>query len=147
MIYKKLLLPEILLMKKIVAITILMGCLSGMYAQTQLYFCTAVDPQSGFCVFNNTKFITSPDSNSARIFIKVNNADGFASDTLIFKIFSVDKDGEETFSHALTQKIEKDWDMSWQNEKFNSPGTYLVKVYNDTGLLICSKSFELLKYW
>lgn len=133
-------------MKQIIAFIFSMVCVTGIYSQTLLSFCTAVDPQSGYCVFDNMKFITSPDSTSARIYMKISNASGFASDSVMFRIFSVGKDGEETYSHSIVQKIEKDWDMCWQNEKFNSPGTYLIKVYNDTGLLICSKSFELIRY-
>ncbi len=117
------------------------------HSQTAISFCTVVDPQSGYCVFDNTKFITPQDSTSARIYIKIGNASGFSSDSVVIKIFSVGKGGEETYSHSLVQKIEKGWDMCWQNDKFPSPGTYLIKVYNDANLLICSKSFELIKFW
>src|SRR5690349_6890180 len=119
-------------MKKHIILFLALTAAVLVHSQTAISFCTAVDPQTGYCVFGNTKFITPQDSTSARIYIKVGNASGFSSDSLVFKIFSVGKGGEETYSHSLVQKIEKDWDMCWQNEKFNSPGTYLVMVYNDT---------------
>jgi hypothetical protein len=133
-------------MKIIIGALLMICCIATSYSQSMLSFCTAVDPQSGYCVFDNTKFISSPDSTVARIYIKISNPKGFDSDTITFKIFSVGKEGEETFSHSLIQKIETGWDMCWQNEKFNSPGTYLIKVYNKEGLLICSRSFELIKF-
>ena len=117
------------------------------YCQTALRFCGAISPENGYCIFNNTKFISSPDSASERIYMQIKNPRGLSSDKVTFKIFSVGKGGEETFSHSLVQNIQKEWDSSWQPEIFDSPGTYLIKVYNDADLLICSKSFELLKYW
>ena len=134
-------------MKKIIALLVLTLSISSIYCQTTLRFCAAVSPDNGYCVFNNTKFISPPDSTSERIYMHIKNPKGLSSSKVTFKIFSVGKKGEETFSHSMVQNIKPHWDSSWQNGMFNSPGTYLIKVYNDVDLLICSKSFELIKFW
>ncbi len=135
-------------MKKLIVLTIILFYSNViLYSQTTLRFCIAIAPENGYCVLNNTKFITSPDSTSERIYMQILNSRGLSSSKVTYKIFSVGKGGEETYSHSLVQEIQKSWDSSWQPEMFDSPGTYLIKVYNDADLLICSKSFELIKYW
>lgn len=109
--------------------------------QTTLNFCTAVDKD--YCYFNNTQFISPIDSAQALIFIMVRNPNGFNTSGLIYKIFSIDKNGEEKNLTTLTQESETDWTWAWKSFLFPTPGKYVVKLYNRENQLLKSNSFEL----
>ncbi len=113
------------------------------YSQTTLSFCAGIDNER--CAFNNTKFISVPDSSTAKIFMMVSgNSDlTLASGKLIYKMYSVNKKGEEVYINTLEQSIQPEWIYAWQPAFFNTPGKYTVKVYNDANRLLNSKSFEL----
>ena len=134
-------------MKKIVGIISALLCLHTLYSQTELTFCTAVDPNGGYCVLNNTKFISSPDSSTQMIYMKVKNSKGIPSSKIVYKIYSIDKKGVETYFHSFEQNIQNGWDSSWQPDHFPSPGIYRVKVYNDLSQEICNNTFELRTTW
>ena len=119
---------------------------SNVYSQTTLQFCTAVDP-TGYCVLNNTKFISSPDSTRALIYMKVMNPRGIPSTKIIYKVFNVGAKGEETYYNTFVQSIQSGWDSSWQPDHFPTPGIFMVRVYDETDKEMCSKSFELRKDW
>ena len=113
------------------------------YSQTTLSFCAGIDNER--CAFNNTKFISVPDSSTAKIFMMVsgNNDQTLATGKLIYKLYSVNKKGEETYINTLEQSIQPEWIYAWQPAFFNTPGKYTVKVYNDANRILNTKSFEL----
>ncbi|MFN8323159.1 MAG: hypothetical protein U0T74_10925 [Chitinophagales bacterium] len=113
------------------------------YSQTTLSFCAGIDNER--CAFNNTKFISVPDSSTAKIFMMVsgNNDQTLATGKLIYKLYSVNKKGEETYINTLEQSIQPEWIYAWQPAFFNTPGKYTVTVYNDANRILNTKSFEL----
>ena len=113
------------------------------YSQTTLSFCAGIDNER--CAFNNTKFISVPDSSTAKIFMMVsgNNDQTLATGKLIYKLYSVNKKGEEVYINTLEQSIQPEWIYAWQPAFFNTPGKYIVKVYNDANRILNTKSFEL----
>src|SRR3954469_3611906 len=113
-------------MKKIIWVWLMMMCMSGLYSQTTVLFCAAVDP-GGYCVLNNTKFITSPDSTRALIYMKVTNPKGIPSSKVIYKVFIVGPKGEETYYRSYEQSIDAGWDSSWQPDRFPTPGIYMAR--------------------
>ncbi len=115
-------------------------------AQTTLSFCTSVE-QEGYCAFNNTKFITSPDSASGRLYMLLRNSNGIGQTHVTYKIFAVDKEGKETYQNTVEQHLQPDWLYAWQINYFKSPGKFKVKVANDAGETICSNSVELFDVW
>jgi len=133
-------------MLRATALIVLMLTLTNLFGQTTLSFCASVEP-NGYCIFNNVKFISTPDSNTTRIYMEVRNPDGISSTKITYKIYIIDKDGKETLAHSLEQEIQKDWAVSWQPEIFPSPGKFSVKVFNDAGQQICGKAFELFRDW
>lgn len=114
-------------------------------AQTTLSFCTTV--QDNNCIFNNTKFITSPDSVTAKIYMFIKNDRGFGTTKVSYELFSLDKEGTEKRVNSIEQKVEESWIYAWQPSLLNSPGKYRVKVYNANQELICNKSFEFFNVW
>lgn len=113
--------------------------------QTTLSFCAAMRDEN--CVFNNTKFITSPDSTFAEILMLVRNAEGLGSSTFNYKMFAVDDKGVESLVGSVEQKCEPSWIYAWQSKRFKTPGRYKVRVYDSTEKQVCSKSFELFDVW
>ena len=129
-------------MKKIITLLSLTFCISAIYSQTTLSFCTYVE-QNGYCAFDNNKFITSPDSTTGKIFMKVKSSFALGS-KLTYKIYKVGKNAEEKFSESLDQSIQPDWLMAWDPYTFTTNTKYSIKVFNDADKMICSKSFELV---
>lgn len=119
-----------------------MGSFSVGYSQTTLSFCASVE-KDGFCAFDNTKFISSPDSIRARLYMLVRNPVGIGFSHLTYKLFTVDTNGKEEYQTNVEQNLQPDWIYSWQIGYFQSPGKYYVKVVNEAGTVICSKGFEL----
>lgn len=115
-------------------------------AQTTLSFCTSVEGD-GYCAFNNTKFITSSDSATGRLYMLLRNSNGIGQTHVTYKIFSVDKEGVETYQNAIEQNMEAQWLYAWQIGFFKTPGKFKVKVMSDDNKTICSKSFELYDVW
>jgi hypothetical protein len=139
-------LTEMLKMKTTIALVILMICCGSAYSQPSLSFCVWVQPH-GECTFNNTKFITSPDSTSGRIFMEVKSTGSpIGAASVIFKIYSIGRNGEEKFDTLLEQKIQPNWFTAWMPYNFRSPGHYTVKVYNESDQMICTNKFELIQF-
>ena len=67
------------------------------------------------------------------------------SSKVFFKIFSVNKNGEEKLENTLEQRIEPNWTMSWMPYLFASPSKFNVKVFNAENQLLCAKSLELIR--
>jgi len=133
-------------MKKLISIAALLFCMAAAHSQTSLNFCTGVDP-NGFCVFNNTKYITSPDSTNGKIFIEVaGNGTNINTTKIVMMVYSVNAMGKEKLDTTLEQPIQSDWMYAWRPYVFKSPGKYDVKVFNDTGQMICSKALEMLPW-
>lgn len=112
------------------------------YSQTTLSFCTHIG-DNGYCAFDNNKFITTPDSTTGRIFMKINSTVTLGT-KLTYKIYTVGKNLEEKFSKSVDQSIQADWLMAWEPYVFATGAKYNVKIFNDADKMICSKSFELI---
>jgi hypothetical protein len=130
------------MMKKPLTIIALLFFIASAYSQTTLSFCTHVQ-DNGYCAFDNNKFITTPDSTTGRIFMKINSTITLGT-KLTYKIYKVDKNGEEKFSQLVDQSIQPDWMMAWEPYTFATNAKYTIKVFNDADKMICSKSFELI---
>ena len=129
-------------MKKIIpALLFLIFCTCA-YSQTALSFCTFVNATNQECVFDNEKFITSPDSTHARLFMLLRGNEPFGTVKMIYKVYAIDRFGKEVFLFDINQEVETAWMNAWQPAMFNSPGKYMVKVYKDTEHMIASKGFE-----
>ena len=131
-------------MKRLIASSILFLCISHAHSQFKLDFCASVD-KNGYCLFNNNRFILSPDSTTQRIWLEVINPDGFKGLSKIkFKIYSFEKSGEEKYDNTVEQPVQPEWVSAWVPYLFKSAGKYEVKIYNDLDELMCSKSMEVL---
>ncbi len=130
-------------MKKVFALFIMLVCINAVHSQTSLKFCTGVDNYK--CQFNNTKFITSPDSTTAKIYMMVSGANDVPLGTtkLVYKIYNIDAKGNELYMATLDQEMKPDWVFAWYPYTFNTPGKYEVKIYNDASEMLSTKSFEL----
>ena len=98
---------------------LVMGAVSVTYSQTTLSFCASVE-KDGYCAFDNTKFITSPDSEEGRIYLLLRNKDGIGLTHATFKLFTIDKEGKETFMTSLDQDLSTDWIYAWKIGFFKS---------------------------
>ena len=116
------------------------------HSQSQLMFCTYVNSATQECVFENTKFITTPDSTHAKLFMFLRSAQVFGTDKLTFKIYGIDRFDKELYLYSLTQEVQPDWQNSWQPSTFTSPGKYMVKVYKADTILIAGRGFEFFNY-
>ena len=134
--------PKIIYVKKTLTIAVLIFFISVSYSQTTLNFCTRVE-ENGYCVFDNNKFITTPDSLTGRIYMEVKSAAALGS-KLTYKIFTVGKNAEEKLIQSLDQTIQPDWFMAWNPYIFPTNTKYNVKIFNEADKMICSKSFELV---
>ena len=114
-----------------------------LYSQVSLTFCTYVD-QYGYCAFNNNKFITSPDSTTGRIFMRVKSETALGP-KLTYKVYSIDKDKKEKLFREYDQTLQPEWLMAWEPYNFPTGAKYNVKIYNAANIVICSQSFELIK--
>ncbi len=112
------------------------------YSQTTLSLCAYVS-NDGYCAFNNNKFITTPDSATGRVFMKVNSEVSLGT-KLTYKIFALNSKGEETLSESFSQDIKPDWLFAWMPYPFPTNAKYNIKVFNDVDKLLCSKAFELV---
>ena len=132
-------------MKRICGLVILTIFAFAGRSQTSLSFCTFVNNQNSECIFDNTKFITTPDSTHATLFLMLRSNSVFGTDLITYKIYSLDHSGKEIFLRSVTQTVQGDWMNAWQPSSFVSPGKYFIKVYSDAaGLnMITSRGFEL----
>jgi hypothetical protein len=94
------------------------------------------------CVFDNTKFITSPDSTHAKLFMLLRGNEAFGTNMMTYKVYAIDRFGKEVFVFDVNQNVEEAWMNSWQPAYFTTPGKYVVKVYKDPAHMIASKGFE-----
>ncbi len=113
-----------------------------------LNFCASVESVSGYCNFNNTKFITAADSTSGKIFMEVKSTGTapIGATSLVFKVYKVDKAGTEKFVTMLQQNIKPEWIYAWMPYNFDSPAKFNIKVYNEADQLICSRMFETIAF-
>jgi hypothetical protein len=134
-------------MKRITGLFLMLVCACGVYSQATLNFCASVEP-NGYCNFNNIKFITSPDSTNGRIFMQVKTVGGspIGASNVIFKIYKLSGTGDEKFVTLMQQQIKPDWATAWMPGTFDSPGKYVVKVYNEADQVICSNKFEFILF-
>jgi hypothetical protein len=91
------------------------------------------------------RFITSPDSTEARLFVMLRGNDSMQTKMVTYNIYKTDDAGAETYVKSIQQKVETSWMVSWQPVMFNSPGKYIVKAYRDPDHMITSKKIELLR--
>ena len=133
-------------MLRLLLTTLLSFCLLFLKAQTTLSFCASVE-KDGYCAFYNTKFITSPDSVTGKIYMLLRNPNGIGQKHVVYKIYNVDKEANETLLSTIEQNMEPDWIYAWQTGTFKSPGKYRVMVYTDGDELISNKSFEFFNVW
>ncbi len=121
---------------------ILLACLlffAKAHSQTALFFCAYVN-ESGNCFMNNNQFIASPDSTVQRIFMQAEDPRTFSGTSkVIFKVYTVGKNGVETYDSSSEQNVQNDWIFAWTPYSFKAPGTYKVKVFNDRNQLLCEK--------
>ena len=139
-------LHKTLALKKILTVISVMFFGSLAYGQTSLSFCTFVNTASQECVFDNTKFITSPDSTHAKIYLMMHGNQLFGTAKLTFKLYAIDRFDKEVYINTVIQDVQPEWMNSWQPAIFNSPGKYMVKVYRDDGTMIVTKGFEFFNY-
>jgi hypothetical protein len=132
-------------MAKIGGLVVMMILTLAVSAQTKLSFCTYVNSANQECVFENTKFISTPDSTHARIYMMLYGPDSFGTSQVFYKIYSIDRFGQEASYKTVTQAVQGSWKTAWQPYSFTSPGKYLIKVYKDTTAekLILSRNLEL----
>lgn len=117
------------------------------HSQALLSFCTFVNNTSQECVFENTKFITTPDSTHGRLFMLLRSAQPYGTSKLSFKVYGIDRFGAELYLRTVTQDVEPNWQNSWQPSVFTSPGKYMIKVYKgDSDTLITTRGFEFFNY-
>ena len=113
-------------MKKLLVLVLSLCAVYG-YGQTTISFCTSIE-QSGYCYFNNTKFIAQQDSQQARIFMQVRGKTPLATTQVTYKIYT---DSSNTAGHliaSLNQNVQPDWYSAWMPYNFTSGGKYNVKV-------------------
>jgi hypothetical protein len=120
----------------------MMACTMIAHSQTSLSFCTFVNASNQECVFDNTKFITSPDSTHAKLYMMLRGNQVFATSKLTYKVYAIDRFNKEVFLFDVSQEVESIWMNAWQPAIFNTPGKYVVKVYKDATHEITSKGFE-----
>jgi hypothetical protein len=111
------------------------------YSQATLNLCTYVS-NDGYCAFDNNKFITTPDTATGKIFMKISSSQPLGV-KLIYKIFNVTATGEE-FDTTFEQSLGADWLYAWMPYNFLTNRKYNIKIYNNSNDLICSKTFELV---
>lgn len=113
------------------------------HSQSQLSFCTFVNYQPQEFVFENTKFITTPDSTHARLFMIIRSHEEFDTTRLTFQIFAIDRFGNEVYFNTVLEDVKTTWATAWQPALFTTPGRYIVKVYGCDNDLIATRRFEL----
>lgn len=131
-----------MLKTRILAAWVCLSASMSAAAQASLHFCTAVEKD--YCYFNNIQFITPLDSSRAHIFLMIKDAQGINTTGLVFHIFSIGKNGEESFLTRLSLDTQTDWTWAWKSYLFSTPGRYVVRVFSRDNRLLQSGSFELI---
>ena len=126
----------------ILSVTVMFFALLA-HSQSELSFCTFVSNQTQECVFENTKFITTPDSTHARLFMILRSNETFDTTRLTFQIFSIDRFGNEVFFSTVPEDVQATWRTAWQPTLFTTPGKYIVKVYGCDNNMITTRRLEL----
>lgn len=132
-------------MKKI---CIVVFCLCGIVkvnGQTKLHFCTFVNSYNLDCVFDNVKFITTPDSSRDKLFMMLDIKDSIGSDKVTYQLFKIDSTGKEVYLDSVLQQVKSSWKTVWQPYQFQTPGKYMVRVYTAPGNLLVNRGFEFLR--
>jgi hypothetical protein len=133
-------------LRKVIVVIAVMFFAVLAHSQSSLSFCTFVNSANQECIFENTRFITTPDSTHGRLFMLLRSAQVFGTTKVTFKVYGIDRFGAELFLFSLSQDVQAEWMNSWQPAVFTSPGKYMVKVYKDETTLITSKGFEFFNY-
>ncbi len=134
------------MLKKVTFLALSLCFATYTFGQAHLSFCTFVNTSNRECVFDNNKFITTPDSTHARLFMLLNCSDTIGSSRLTFKIFGIDRFGKEVYLNSIVQEIQSSWMSAWQPYVFTSPGKYMVKVYKGDDVLMTARGFEFFNY-
>jgi len=71
------------------------------------------------------------------------SAEVFDTTRLTFKIYEIDRFGNEVYVNSVLEDVQLTWRTAWQPALFISPGKYIVKVYRDEAHMITSRGFEL----
>ncbi len=114
-------------------------------AQSKLSICAGVDGE-GNCYLTNSKYITSPEKEDGLFFMMVSNRQGLNTSAIDFKVYNVNKSGEETLAKSMRQEVGADWVFAWKSELFASPGKYNVVIFDNNGNQLDKKLFELIKF-
>lgn len=112
------------------------------FSQTSIKFCASVNSDGG-CNLQNTKFFSSPDSLVQKISLLAFNLNGFGTDSLIFQLNSINKEGVEKSYATHSQAVAPNWVYAWKPVYFDSPGRYSVRLINKNGQLQAISTFEL----
>lgn len=128
-------------MKNIFLVAALLICAYSYGQNAALSFCTYVNNISQECVFENTKFITTPDSTHAKLYMFFRMRIPFGTNRLTYKIYSIDRFGKEIFLREVYQDVQTEWLVAWQPETFVSPGKYVIHVFRGAEE-ITSNGFE-----
>jgi hypothetical protein len=127
-----------------VCVFVLAICSSG-HAQSKLSICAGVN-EEGNCFLTNSKYITSPGKEDGLFFMMVSNQQGLNTSAIDFKVYTVNKTGEETLAKSMRQEVGADWVFAWKSEMFVSPGKYSVVIFDNNGNQLDKKLFELVKF-
>jgi len=127
-----------------ISVFALMIC-TNLNAQSKLSICAGVDGD-GNCFLSNSKYITSPEKEDGVFYLMVSNTEGLKTSAIDFKVFNVNKSGEETLSKSMRQEVGADWIFAWKSELFVSPGKYSVAIFDNNGNQLDKKLFELIKF-
>jgi len=118
---------------------------SNLNAQSKLSICAGVN-EEGNCFLTNSKYITSPGKEDGLFFMMVSNQKGLNTSAIDFKVFTVDKSGEETLAKTMRQEVGADWVFAWKSEMFASPGKYSVVIFDNNGNQLDKQLFELIRF-
>jgi hypothetical protein len=128
-------------MKKLALSMVVLLMAIGASAQVSLSFCTFVDNQE--CIFENTKFISTPDSAFVKVYMMIKSPDVLATNKLIYKISTLDRFDKELPYKTIEQDIQPEWRNCWQPTLFRSAGRYVVRVYRYGDKLLATRDMEL----
>ena len=114
-------------------------------AQSKLLICAGVN-EEGNCFLNNSKYITSPGKEDGLFFMMVSSQNGLNTSAVDFKVYTINKSGEETLTKTMRQEVGADWVFAWKSEMFASPGKYSVVIFDNNGNQLDKQLFELIRF-
>lgn len=105
---------------------LLAGFASVSNAQT-MYFCEDVS-KDGDPITQSTVFNISPNGGYLKILVKLPYS--LRSSQVMYDVYQVDSDGNESFDNTIYQDTESSWDWFWKEVTFYKTGRYNVYVYD-----------------